>query len=289
MACPMCDHDQTCHSWLGSAFFNGKEFHYAQCLFCGSHYCDPMPDNETLSRMYSHEYLMNASADPAIADPKEPHRVIEWLKKAKAGTFIDYGCGSGNLLIDAMALNWQAVGVEFDEEVAKAVEGRIHARVINRYQVELLDRNRADVLHLGDVIEHLTDVNRQIPEILRLIKPGGLLIAQGPLEGNVNLFYVVLRLVRLLRRSHHTGIPPYHVILTSVKGQKEFFCRFKLEELEFSVREVSWPAPSKLSLSDFRRPRTVGLFLLRRISQMASTLRPSLWGNRYLYVGRWNG
>lgn len=50
-----------------------------------------------------------------------------------------------------------------------------------------------DVLHLGDMIEHLTDLEHQFPEILRLIKPGGYLLAQGPLEAGPNLFTSVLK------------------------------------------------------------------------------------------------
>jgi len=289
MNCPLCDHDQISHSWLGTASFNGREFHYLQCMLCGSHFCDPMPDNETLAMMYGEQYYKTSISYPALEDPKEPHRVIEWLKKVKPGTFVDYGCGLGDLLREAMILNWQAIGVEYDKEVAKSVEERTHTRVLNRFQAESLDHHIGDVLHLGDVIEHLTDVNNQVPKILRLIKPGGLLIAQGPLEGNPNLFYFVLHLSHMLRRPRHSENPPYHVILASLKGQKEFFRRFGLKELEFSVHEVSWPVPEKLSFNNLRKPRTIGLFVLRRVSQMVSRLLPNQWGNRYFYVGRWDG
>ncbi len=57
----------------------------------------------------------------------------------------------------------------------------------------------ADVLHLGDVIEHMTKINEQMPEILKLIKPGGFLIAQGPLEANFNVFTLGIRLSRSFR------------------------------------------------------------------------------------------
>jgi len=289
MNCPLCDHKRTSSSWFGSTSFNGREFHYLQCLLCGSHFYVPMPDNETLALLYGQEYFKSGISNQAVEDPKEQHRVIEWLNKVKPGTFIDYGCGSGDLLREARILNWQAIGVEFDKDVAKSVEERTRTRVLNRLQVDSLGRHIGDVLHLGDVIEHLTDVNREAPKILRLIKPGGLLIAQGPLEGNPNLFYFTLYLAHMLRRSHRSENPPYHVILASLKGQKEFFRRFGLKELEFSVREVSWPVPERLSFNNFREPRTIGLFVLRRVSQMASKLLPNRWGNRYFYVGCWDG
>lgn len=250
-----------------------------------------MPESETLTRMYGPAYEASVAADPATHnnDPKEPLRVIQWLKKMKAGTFLDYGCGAGALLTEAARLNWQAIGVEFDTDVAKAVAERTGAKVVNPSD-QLLTGPVADVIHLGDVIEHLTEMNRQMPEILRLIKPGGLLLAQGPLENNASLFTLMVRLVRSLRRgSVRTEMAPYHVLLATAKGQKTLFDRLGLEQLEYSIHEVAWPAPVKLSRADLGRPRSVGLFVLRRFSQAVSALRPDQLGNRYFYAGRWHG
>jgi SAM-dependent methyltransferase len=288
MACPLCNHENACPSWVGSTFYHDREFTYVECLSCRSLYCDPMPDAETLSRMYGPDYATSFQDDPTIDDPKEAMRVVRWLGQgAGGGTFIDYGCGTGTLLIEAAKLNWQAVGVEFDDEVAKAVEQRTGARVLSD-PAELAD-GAADVLHLGDVIEHLTEVNRLMPEILRLVKPGGLLLAQGPLENNATLFTMMLRLAKSVRGARRTEMAPYHVMLATAPGQRRLFERFGLKELEYTVREVAWPAPSRLSLSDLKHPRVVGLFTVRRLSQAVTAIRPRRWGNRYFYAGRWNG
>jgi SAM-dependent methyltransferase len=288
MACPLCNHERARPSWIGSTFYRGREFPYVQCLFCHSLYCDPMPDEETLALMYGTDYATSFEDDPGIDDPKETLRVVKWLRQETGGgTFIDYGCGAGLLLTEAARLSWQAIGVEFDDEVAKRVERQTSARVVSN-PVEL-DDGVADVLHLGDVIEHLTEVNRLMPGILRLLKPGGLLLAQGPLENNATVFTGMLRLAKALRRGRkRTEMAPYHVMLATAFGQRTFFKRFGLEELEYTVHEVAWPAPNRLSLSDLKRPRAVGLFTARRVSQAVSALRPGRWGNRYFYAGRWN-
>jgi SAM-dependent methyltransferase len=248
-----------------------------------------MPDDETLARMYGTDYETSFADDPAIADPKEPQRVIEWLRRNERGTFVDYGCGAGALLAEAVRLNWKAVGVEFDDEVARVVARRTGTEVLSLRAAELLPEPIADVLHLGDVIEHLTRVNQQMPRILRLIKPGGLLLAQGPLEANANLFTATVRVVRRLRPAPRTEMAPYHVMLATAEGQRILFQRFGIEEIEYSIGETAWPAPDNLRLLDLKRPRAVGLFALRRVSQAISRLRPAKWGNRYFFVGRWNG
>jgi SAM-dependent methyltransferase len=291
MACPLCDHEGARPSWLGSTFYQGREFPYVQCSLCESLYCDPMPDGETLAQMYGPSYEASVAADPATHnnDPKEPLRIVEWLKKVKTGTFLDYGCGAGALLTEAAKLNWQAIGVEFDNEVVEAVARRTGARVVDPFD-QLLAGPIADVVHLGDVVEHLTEMNRQMPRILQLIKPGGLLLAQGPLENNASLFTLVVRSVRSLRRGRvRTEMAPYHVLLATASGQKIRFDRVGLEQLEYSISEVAWPAPARLSRADLIRPRPIGLFVLRRFSQAISALRPGRWGNRYFYAGRWHG
>jgi len=247
-----------------------------------------MPDDQTLAEMYGTGYGKSFVEDPAIHDPRELLRVIEWLKKLKSGTFVDYGCGAGEMLLKAAKLNFQVVGVEFDDDVAKAVEKQTGARVMNMSEAQTLKEPLADILYLGDVLEHLTKLNEQMPEILKLLRPGGMLIAQGPLEGNPALFTQALRMVRTVRRSR-TEMAPYHVLLATGVGQRRLFERFGLEEVEFSLSEVSWPAPSELTSADLKRPRPVALFLLRRLSQAVSALRPDHWGNRYFYAGRWNG
>ena len=161
----------------------------------------------------------------------------------------------------------------------------IQERLADQSQVPEDRRMRYRVgIHLGDVIEHMTKINEQMPAILKLIKPGGLLIAQGPLEGNANVFTLGIRLSRSFR-SAPIHMAPYHVMLATRKGQEDCFQRFQLRQEEFSVTEVSWPAPSRLSSADLVRPRALGLYGLRRVSQAVSAVKPR-WGNRYFYVGQ---
>jgi len=203
-------------------------------------------------------------------------------------TFVDYGCGSALLLLEAKRLGWKVIGVEWDEGLANEISTRAGVQVVSQQTAsEVLGSGVADVLHLGDVIEHLTSVNTQMPSILGLLKPTGMLVAQGPLQANATVFNGVLRAVRsVTRRFRRTEVVPQHVMLASTAGQRAFFERFGLGELEFEVWETNWPAPSSLCLGDLLRPRTVALYCLASVSSRISRLRPGRWGNRYFYRGR---
>lgn len=281
---------ETTESWLGSTVYAGEEYTYRQCLACGSLFCDPMPGPKALGQMYGTEYEVRFGGH-VIDDSKDPERVTEWLGRLKPGTFLDYGCGPGNLLVDAQKLGWRAIGIELDEEVARAVEASTGARVFNGSDALLAEEGTdgavADVLHLGDVIEHLTDLDGVMAEILKLVRPGGLLLAQGPLENEPVLFNRVLRAARSFRRDAAPAtMPPFHVLLATREGQRALFERFGLEEVEFTVREIYWPAPRTLAISDLTSPRKVGLYALRLLSKGVTMLGGRKRGNRYFYAGR---
>lgn len=284
--CALCASEHARPSWLGTTLYDGQTFTYLECVTCGSLFCDPMPDAATLSKMYGPAYG-TGGGDDAIEDPKEPRRVVEWLRAAAPGTFIDYGCGGGALLADVQRIGWTAQGVEFDPGVAASVERRIGVRVFDRLSwTELQNGPGADVLHLGDVLEHLTAPAADLRGILRLVKPGGYLLAQGPLEAHPTLFTWTLRTWRGLRHAPPAEMPPYHVTLATAMGQQAMFARSGLDTVQFSMHEVDWPAPSTLAWADLRQPRRLGLYGLRRLSRAVTAMAGGRLGNRYFYVGR---
>lgn len=281
--CPLCGARENAPSWLGSTVHAGHTYVYVECQTCHSLFCDPMPSVEVLAQLYGSDY-QGVLADHAEGGEREIARVVQYLSDVSRGTFVDYGCGQGRLLQEAERLGWTPVGVEFDDAVAASVAGRIGLPVIGLREAQVSLAGRVDVLHLGDVIEHLTALDEQMPAILRLLAPGGVLLAQGPLENNANFFTAVLRLLRSAGGRRVSAMPPYHVLLATGAGQKRLFERCGLIPLEFEMTEVAWPAPQRLR--DARGLRRLVMFLLRQMSMFASRLRPRDWGNRYFFVGQ---
>lgn len=287
MPCPLCDETRFESSWFGSVLFEGQRYDYVRCLGCGSSFCDPMPSGATFARMYGPTYAEAGDPDPGVADPKRPEWILAWLGRRKPGVFVDFGCGSGSLLTSAGRLDWTSVGVEFDADVTRRTEDETGHPVLQGLRgLRASKWVPADVIHLGDVIEHLPAPLVLLRELERLLKPGGLLLAQGPLEAGPCLFTAVLRLARWARKRPATEMPPYHVLQATVEGQRKLFGGLEAEQIEYSLSEASWPATDCLRPQDFRHPKALGLFLIRRVSQAVSSLQPKRWGNRYVYAGR---
>jgi SAM-dependent methyltransferase len=243
-----------------------------------------MPDEKLLGLMYGPGYAASVSGDYSVEDPKEPGQVLAILGNLAPGTFVDFGCGAGALLTEAAALGWRTYGVEFTPAVAAATSRATGQRVVPVSDVSCL-AGEADVVHLGDVIEHLTDPDREFSVALSVLRSGGLLLAQGPLENNWTVFAAFKRLVGFARHSRVRYQTPTHVVQATAAGQRRFFWRHGLVDQRFDITEVWWPAPSKLG-SCQRRPRLIALYLCRRLSLSLRFLTPRTWGDRYFYVGR---
>jgi SAM-dependent methyltransferase len=244
-----------------------------------------MPDEALLARMYGAEYGAS-SADPFVEDPKQPERVLSFLEGLRPGVFVDYGCGSGTLLKRVQARNWTAKGVEYTVDVAVRTSRECGVPVLQISDLSSI-LGTADVVHLGDVIEHLPRPGEELERVFRLLRPGGILIAQGPLESGPSLFTYALKAARQAR-DKPVAMPPYHVLQATIWGQREFFRRMGLQEIAFEVTEVSWPAPNRWSPRLAFHPRALALYLLRKVSQAWSALSRGSHGNRYFYAGRWN-
>jgi len=229
-----------------------------------------MPDNETLLKMYSADYF---EADESNMFGK----VQDYLKTLETGVFLDYGCGSGRFAEAVYRDGWQTIGVEFNPESVEKLR--------EIYPFEILEVSgepsvKADVIHLADVLEHLTDLESQMSDILSLLKPGGIMIAHGPLEANPNLFQKFVKFSRFLRGGSASAAP-FHVLLATTKGQRSLFNRFGLQEIEFDVRQINFPAPEYFK--NIRGLRQTGLYLIRKISQLISSKNN---GNHYYFIGK---
>jgi SAM-dependent methyltransferase len=257
------------------------EYRYARCRACRSLTIDPLPAADVLDSVYGPQYADLVQDPYTVASTKDLAWVLGKLRdRDRPGVFLDYGCGDGELLREVAGLGWKAVGIEYSEAVARSTSAATGLEIASADAADALPA--ADVVHFGDVIEHLTDPLGAVAACLGLLAPDAVVLAQGPLEMGPSLFSAVVRPGLGGGRSE---VIPTHLVQATSLGQRLFFVRAGLTQLEFSTSEVDWPAPSSLQPTELRHPRTVALFALRRLSRAVDALVPS-WGNRYRYEGR---
>jgi SAM-dependent methyltransferase len=281
--CPLCGRSLG-PSRMRPVAYAGRQFRYLRCASCRSLVCDPMPDDAVLTAMYGPAYASLTEGSYEIDSPRDTAHVIAFLRQHQSGKIVDFGCGAGDLMraIETETA-WTAVGVEFDPAVATMTRAATGAEVYTYADIVAGRVPPADAVHLGDVLEHLTDLEDQIPRLLGLLRPGGYLLSEGPLQCGPAVFELMIQAFQVFRSSSPVSAPPTHVLQASARGQRAFFRRCGLREIAFNVYEVAWPAPSRLRREDFRYPRTLALYVLRKVSFPFSSRE--LWGNRYRYAG----
>lgn len=280
-ACLLCAAPTVVGANAASFYWQDFEYRFAHCRCCRSMSAVPLPDPAVLESMYGPQYADLVREPYTIESTKDLAWVLEKLRRrAEKGVFLDYGCGSGELLTAVAELGWRAVGIEYTDAVARTTAADTGLEVASPATADSLPQ--ADVLHFGDVIEHLTDPRDTVAAVVQRAAPAATVLAQGPLEMGPSLFSAV---VRPGRGSRRTEVLPAHLVQATAFGQRLFFVRAGLAELEFSTSEVDWPAPSTLHGRQLLNPRSVALWGLRRLSRVVDSLVP-MWGNRYRYEGR---
>lgn len=247
-SCPLCTGSAKGTTYPYAIEFAGQRFHYQLCASCCSVYVDPVPDTQTFARMYAKsDYHDCFYGECDTARYEVAARLL--LPFAHAGaTVLDYGCGFGAFLQAVKAAGFTPYGVEFDVDAARFASENAGCDVIAVANFPRSDLpEKYDVIHLGDVLEHLPDPAETLSQLLPHLKPGGLLFVEGPLEVNPSPVYWAAHafgtLKHVLRPQFVGQGKPTHLFRTGGSQQLAFFNQVApaLELLHWEIYETGWP------------------------------------------------
>jgi SAM-dependent methyltransferase len=133
------------------------------------------------------------------ADVPFNYRYFTALAAGEGGRVLDYGCGLGQVVAIGRQRGIDIWGADtfagFFEGWFKSVrpEAKDHIRRIEGGAADYPD-GHFDVVFSNQVLEHVTDPERVIADMHRLLKPGGLFVAAFPVvdtwyEGHVGLYF----------------------------------------------------------------------------------------------------
>lgn len=110
-----------------------------------------------------------------------------------SGRVAEIGCGAGRFLraIAQIRPELQLVGMDVSQAALRAAQARAPALDLRRVEGSVLPAadNEFDALLLLDVLEHASDPHALVGEAARILKPGGLLHAHVPCEGDVRCLW----------------------------------------------------------------------------------------------------
>ncbi|NDP26275.1 MAG: class I SAM-dependent methyltransferase [Flavobacterium sp.] len=147
----------------------------------------PQPNLENLGKYYESEDYISHTDNKRSLFEKLYHfiksialmnklNLINSLQPQK-GRILDIGAGTGEFLSVAKNDGWQTIGVEPSDK-AKAIAKSKGVSFVE--QTSELENHSFDVISMWHVLEHVPDLDKQIKELKRLLKPSGTLIIAVP-------------------------------------------------------------------------------------------------------------
>jgi len=147
----------------------------------------PQPDPENLGTYYeSDDYISHTDGKRSIFEKlyhtvkqkalRDKINLIQQFQPEK-GKILDIGAGTGDFLVIAAKNGWKTVGLEPSAK-AKAIAQSKGVDFVQALS-EMQDQS-VDVITMWHVLEHVPDVEAQITELKRIVKPDGVIIIAVP-------------------------------------------------------------------------------------------------------------
>lgn len=147
----------------------------------------PQPSQEILPRYYeSDDYISHTDGKRSLFEKiyhavkrialKNKIQLVESLQPKK-GSLLDIGAGTGDFLAIANSSGWKTIGIEPSEK-AKSIA--IQKGVSFANDLTALEDQSFDVITMWHVLEHVPNLEHQIAELKRLLKPTGTILIAVP-------------------------------------------------------------------------------------------------------------
>lgn len=221
------------------------EFDIIECESCGFVHILPIPTEKEMETVYREEYY--ATEKPLYL---EHHREdLEWWKSSYQQRYdifenhlpenrrrlLDVGSGPGNFLLTGRDRGWQVLGIEPSKQAAEYSRNQGLDIVEEFFTREMASKLEPfDVVHLSQVLEHISDPAELLRAAHDALSPDGLLCVAVP--NDYNPLQKVLRLAR--KFEPYWLAPPHHINYFSFDSLSSVMERCGFEPI---ARTTSFP------------------------------------------------
>jgi 2-polyprenyl-3-methyl-5-hydroxy-6-metoxy-1,4-benzoquinol methylase len=165
-----------------------------KCKVCGFIFTEPFTKN--MEKYYNSEEHTYAKPDKQQIIKRENflRNIFFGFKekfKFQKINYLDIGCGTGGMLKIAKEFGWNIYGCDISKSVIKMAKK--YSKVNKIYLGDItkckFQDSFFDFITMNHVIEHLVNLNNQIKEIERILKPGGIIFIRCPNYKNIRCFW----------------------------------------------------------------------------------------------------
>ncbi|WP_262691440.1 class I SAM-dependent methyltransferase [Kordiimonas aestuarii] len=201
-----------------------------ECSSCGYRHLMPMPTDKEIENFYKEEFYQNERAD-YLKEADEDYRwkrveMIRRLAKAEellpavSRSALDVGCGPGDFLAVAKERGWLVKGIEPSDMAAEHARGRGLDVDTGFFSAQTADAlGQYDLVHMGEVLEHVARPREVLSLAHKCLKPGGILCVSTP--NDFNGFQKVV--ANALERPKWWILPHHHLNYFSCTSLEKLF------------------------------------------------------------------
>jgi SAM-dependent methyltransferase len=215
--CALCGSDRLL-SLPYTFIYKGGKARIVRCQNCRLGFIRPMPSPEVIEAFYSEEYFNRdyhcGVSEGSYADEVSRmradmrSRLSRISRFQRSGKFLEIGCAGGAALAETRAFGFDTVGVELSTAMAEWGRKKFGLDIRDgTLEAQRFPEESFDAVFMGDVIEHLREPAAELREIHRVMKPGGILVLEYPMDLNniASRARVALRREKVLQQN------PYHL------------------------------------------------------------------------------
>jgi len=224
--CPYCNSSDLI-GWAIDCSRKGPHISRVKCKKCDLIFANPMADDNELSKYYSNysntkKYQGYNLKSVAKQNFKRIDKLSknEIFKEAKYisyfnnnGNFLDIGSGLGLGLAYAQKLGFKLYATEFDQNAIDFINTNFDADCFfGDLKNAKYPNNFFDLIHVSHVIEHVTDLDKFITEIKRVLKKDGFVCIGTPDSSSFlyklynNLMFLNFKVPKIIDGIEHTFI-----------------------------------------------------------------------------------
>lgn len=138
--------------------------------------------------------VMQWGEDPELSGPRNWFReslmIHEVLNHFRKGKILDFGCGSGNLLIRLVKMGFSGIGIDVSPSAISYFNNQIARHRLQRSITTIIGtdksltqgeyRNNFDVIVCGETLEHIKNDIKTVEGFSKVLKRGGICVVSVP-------------------------------------------------------------------------------------------------------------
>lgn len=188
--CPVCN-GESFAAFLKAEDHNVSHdtFQIVSCNSCGFKFTNPIPTLETIGEYYKSEnYISHSNTKKGLVNKVYQivrRRAIDQKEKlitsvSSGKSLLDIGCGTGDFLAYCKSKKWNVIGLEPDDDARKLANQNNNIDVKPLESLYEFNESSFDVITMWHVLEHVYNLNKDIDQIKKLLKPNGKLVVAVP-------------------------------------------------------------------------------------------------------------